>query len=46
VLAELAQGGLFEGLRLGAELLLGRALGATEEQAVEAGKERGCISHA
>jgi hypothetical protein len=26
-------------------LLLGRALGAAEKQAVESGEERGCVSH-
>jgi hypothetical protein len=37
---------LLEALFLGEKLLLSGALGATEEQAVETGKERGCISHA
>jgi len=44
-LAELAQGGLFEGLPLGLELMAGRALGAAEELEVESGEKRGCISH-
>jgi hypothetical protein len=44
-LAELAQRGLFEGQRLGAQLVLGRALGAAEKHPMEASKERGCISH-
>ena len=43
--AELTQRGLLEALPLGEELLLSGALGATEEQAVESGKERRCISH-
>jgi len=42
-LAELAQRGLFE--RLGAQLLLSRALGAAEEQTAETGEEWGCIRH-
>jgi hypothetical protein len=37
---------LFEALPLGEELLLSRALSATEEQAMKTGKERCCISHA
>ena len=44
-LAELAQRGLFEGLRLDAQLVLGRARGAAEEQTMETGEKRGCISH-
>jgi hypothetical protein len=45
-LSKLAQGGLFESLELVAELLLGRALGAAEEQPVEAGEERSGVVHA
>ena len=44
-LAELAQGGPFESLRLGLQLLASRALGSAEEQTVKPDKERRCIVH-
>ena len=43
--AKLTQGGLFERLSLGEELLMSTAGGTTEEQTVKTGKERGWISH-